>query len=419
EQAAAFSVPATLDVEIIRLDPAAMGDPSSITDEELRAAYDVRINRYTEAEKIRASHILIRVDANASDSAVKKAEEEIKALEARLRGGEDFAEVAKAHGQDGSAQQGGDLGWFTDGQMVPEFSKAAFALKDGELSAPVRTQFGFHLIKKVGHEAAKVRSFDEVKDSLRAELATENAGRGLEEKADSVLAQALAGKTFEEAAKVASGVKVETISGLTAADIAEKLGVRDSDAKNIMAVAAGTVIDTPVPSGASLLILKVVNSKPESVKPLDEVRPTIIEFLKHNKAADLAMDEARKARAAFKDGKPSADMVVKTSESFGRDGNITDLVADAALAQAAFSAGQVNGTWFEEPYRVQDGAVLAVLSKVESPSDEEWKQAEPEVMARMQNDRAGMIYQTYIEQLAAQAEVKFFNSPLLEKLNKK
>jgi len=418
EQTASFSIPASLDVEIVRLDPAAMGDPSSITDEELRAAYDVRINRYTEAEKIRASHILIRVDANASDSAVKKAEDEIKALEARIRGGEDFAEVAKAHGQDGSAQQGGDLGWFTEGQMVPEFSKAAFALKDGELSAPVRTQFGFHLIKKFGHEDAKVRSFDEVKDSLRAELATENASRGLDEKADSVLAQALAGKSLEEAAKGAAGSKVETVSGLTAADIAEKLGVRDGDAKNIMTVAAGTVIDTPIPSGASLLILKVVNSKPESVKPLDEVRPTIIEFLKHKKAADLAMDEARKSRAAFKDGKPAADMVVKSSESFGRDGNITDLVADAALAQAAFNAGQVNGVWFDEPYRVQDGAVLAVLSKVESPSEEEWKQAEPEVMARMQSDRAAMIYQTYIEQLAAQAEVKFFNSPLLEKLNK-
>lgn len=419
EQAASFTVPATVDLEIVRLDPAAMGDASAITDEDLRAAYDARLAKYTEAEKIRASHILVRVDAKASDSAVKKAEEEIKALEARIRGGEDFAEVAKAHGQDGTAAQGGDLGWFTEGQMVPEFSKAAFALKEGELSAPVRTQFGFHLIKKSGHEAAKTRAFDEVKDELRTELATEAASGGLEEKADGVLAQALAGKTMDEAAKAAAsqGVKVETATDLTAADIVSKFGIRESDANNIMGVAGGTVLDTPVASGNALLVLKVLNSKPERVKPLDEVRPTIVEFLTGQKAAEMAMEEARKARAAFKDGKPAAGTEVKSSELFGRDGNIADLIADPALAQAAFAASEVNGAWFNDPYSVQDGAVLAVLSAVESPSEEEWKQAEPEVMARMQNDRAGLIYQTYIEQLGAEAEVKLFNSPLLGKLN--
>ena len=191
-QSASFTVPPSVNVEYVRLDPAVMGDPSSITEEELRAAYDERLSSYIEEEKIHARHILIRVPANAPESEVKKAEEEIKALEARIRGGEDFAEVAKS-GQDGTASQGGDLGWFTAGQMVPEFSKAAFALKDGEVSAPVRTQFGFHLIKKEGHQDAVTHSFEEVKDSLRTELATEAASRGLEEKADLVPGQALSG----------------------------------------------------------------------------------------------------------------------------------------------------------------------------------------------------------------------------------
>ena len=419
EQTASFSVPASVKLEIARLDPAAMGDPASVSDADLRAAYEARISQYTEEEKINARHILVRVAPNASDSDVKKAEESIKALEARIRGGEDFAEVAKAHGQDGTASSGGDLGWFAAGQMVLEFSKAAFALGTGELSAPVRTQFGFHLIKKEGHQDAKVHSFEEVKEELRTALATEKASSGLEEKADLVLAQALAGKSLEEAAKAAasSGIKVETTDSLNVEELASKLDLRESDVKNIMAVSSGTVIDTPVPAGTSLLVIKVLDSKPQSVKPLDEVRPLLVEFLSKQKATELAMDEARKARAAFADGKPAEGVEVKISAMFGRDGNIADFVADPALARAVFLLPGVDGKWLDEAFRVQDGAVLVRLAGVEAPTDEAWKQAEADVMNQMLNDRAGMMYQTYIEQLGEQAEIKTFNSPLLGKLN--
>lgn len=420
EQSASFTVPATVKLEIVRLDPAAMGDPASIAEEDLKAAYDSRISKYTEAEKIRARHLLIRLAPNASDADVKKAEETIKALEARIRGGEEFADVAKAHGQDGTAAEGGDLGWFTDGQMVPEFSKAAFALKEGELSAPVRTQFGFHLIKKEGHEAAKVHSFDEVKDALRKELATENASRGIEEKADLVLAQALAGKTMEEAAKAASaaGVKVETTGTLSAAQLGAELGLRESDARAVMAASAGTVFDTPVAAGPALLVVKVLESKPQGVQPLEEVRTLLVDFLTMKKASDLALEAARKARASFKDGMPGEGMEVKTSEPFGRDGNLEDLLAEQALGKAAFAAVP-GGKWMEEAFRVQDGAVLVRLASVQAPTEEEWKTAEGEVTAQMMNDRMGMLYQTYIEQLAEKAEIRTFNSPLLGKLFQK
>ena len=418
-QSASFTVPPSVNVEFVRLDPAVMGDPSLIKEDELRAAYDARLAQYTEEEKIHARHILIRVAPNASESEVKKAEEEIKALEARIRGGEDFAEVAKS-GQDGTAGQGGDLGWFTAGQMVPEFSKAAFALKDGEVSAPVRTQFGFHLIKKEGHQDAVTHSFDEVKDSLRAELATEAASHGLEEKADAVLAQALAGKSMEEAAKAASvaAVKAESTGLISAEELAQKLDIRDSDVQTILAAASGTVLDSAVPSGNALLVVKVAESRPQSVKPLEEVRPLIVEFLTKQKAAEMAMDDARKARAAFQNGKPAEGAQIKTSEPFGRDGNMADLIADPALAQAAFAVPEVSDAWLNDPYRVQDGAVLARVSAIEAPSEEEWKNAEADMQNRLVMDRANMIYQIYLTQLSSQAKVKMYNSPLLANTSK-
>jgi peptidyl-prolyl cis-trans isomerase D len=205
---------------------------------------------------------------------------------------------------------------------------------------------------------------------------------------------------------------------LSAGELAEKLGIRESDVQSIMSASAGTVVDTAIPSGAALLVVKVLESKPQSVKPLEEVRESIAETLTMQKAADMAMEDARKARAAFKDGKPLEGAEVKTSETFGRDGNIAGLEAEPALSQAAFAVPAAGGAWMTEPYRVQEGAVLAGLSSVEAPSDEDWKKSEEDMVARMQNDRAGMAYQTYIAQLGAKASIKMYNSPLLNRKNR-
>ena len=110
-------------------------------------------------------------------------------------------------------------------------------------------------------------------------------------------------------------------------------------------------------------------------------------------------------------------MEVKNSGLFGRDGNMPELVAEPELAKAAFAVPAVDGKWLDEAFRVLDGAVLVRLASVEAPAEEAWKQAEAEVVSQMMSDRAGMLYQTYIEQLADKAEVKMFNSPLLSKLN--
>lgn len=135
-----------------------------LTDAKLRAFYDKQVKEQPPAEEVRARHILV------------KTEDEAKAALAEITKGADFAEVAKKRSTDGSAAQGGDLGYFTADQMVPEFSKAAFELKKGEVSkAPVKSQFGFHLIKVEDKRTQKMPTFEESKDELRSALAQEVA----------------------------------------------------------------------------------------------------------------------------------------------------------------------------------------------------------------------------------------------------
>jgi peptidyl-prolyl cis-trans isomerase C len=143
---------------------------AAISDEAMHKAYDEAVKSLPAEEEVHARHILIRApqgDEKASEEAKKK----VEAIIARLKKGEDFATVAKEMTEDPSGKAtGGDLGWFTKDQMVPEFAETAFKLKDGEISAPVHTQFGWHVIKTEGKRTKPAPTFEEVKPQLEQYL---------------------------------------------------------------------------------------------------------------------------------------------------------------------------------------------------------------------------------------------------------
>ncbi len=142
--------------------------PSEATLREYaRTEYDRFPERYTDQkEQVKVRHILLPVAADGSDDAAVQAK--AQALLAQLRGGADFAALAREYSSDkGSASRGGELGWFARGRMVPAFEAAAFALqKPGELSAPVKTQFGWHIIELQEHRPAGVISFEQARPEL-------------------------------------------------------------------------------------------------------------------------------------------------------------------------------------------------------------------------------------------------------------
>ncbi len=137
-----------------------------VTDQAARSFYDQNPEKFRRDEAVRASHILIGVDAKATDAEKKASREKIEKLRKELAAGADFAALAKANSTCPSSQQGGDLGFFGKGQMVPSFEKAAFGLKPGEVSAVVETQFGYHLIKLAEKKAAEAVAFDEAKPRI-------------------------------------------------------------------------------------------------------------------------------------------------------------------------------------------------------------------------------------------------------------
>ena len=139
----------------------------TVTPQELDAFYQQNPDRFQEPEQVRASHILISVAQDATPEAKQAAKAEADGILKRVKAGEDFAALAKAHSKDpGSAQAGGDLNFFPKEQMVPEFSNAAWALKPGEISDVVQSQFGYHIIKLTERRAGRTVPLAEVKDRL-------------------------------------------------------------------------------------------------------------------------------------------------------------------------------------------------------------------------------------------------------------
>ncbi len=152
----------------------------SVPEKEVKEYYDSHLKMFQRPEEVRASHILIKVDAKADEQTKLKARKDLEEIQKKLLKGEDFAKLAKKYSQGPSAAKGGDLGYFRRGQMVPPFEKAAFALKPGEVSDIVVTRFGYHLIKVSDIKPAKTFSYPEVKEKLTGFLKKEKISQAID-----------------------------------------------------------------------------------------------------------------------------------------------------------------------------------------------------------------------------------------------
>jgi len=133
-------------------------EQAKVSDEDLKKFYDQNKDKFKTGDQVRASHILV------------KSEKEAKEVLAQLKAGGNFEELAKKLSSDGAAAKGGDLGWFSKGSMIPEFEKVAFTMKEGQVSDIVKTKFGYHIIKLTGKRAAGERTFEDVKEQIKASM---------------------------------------------------------------------------------------------------------------------------------------------------------------------------------------------------------------------------------------------------------
>ncbi len=180
-----FETPESARVEYLLLSAETLAQQIKVSTEDAQHYYEQNKARYTTREQRRASHILINAPASASQADKDAARAKAEALLKQLHEGADFAALAKAQSQDsGSAPEGGDLGFFTPDMMVKPFSDAAFALKKGEISGVVESEFGFHIIRLTDIKEGSVRPFEAVRAEIEGEIRSQQAGTRYAEAAD-------------------------------------------------------------------------------------------------------------------------------------------------------------------------------------------------------------------------------------------
>lgn len=303
---AQFEVPETVKIEYLVLSPDVVESRIEVVEADIKTFYEQNIARYKTPEQRRASHILINApkDAPTADKAAAKAKAE-KILEQVRKSPGDFAKLAKENSQDSvSAERGGDLNFFGKGDMVKPFEDAAFALKEGEISGLVQSDFGFHIIRVTGIKAPATRELSEVKANIAAEIKRQQSGKKYAE-----MAEIFTNMVYEQSDSLKPvadklGLKIETAQNLTRAPSAmlPKMAAYNQP-KFLNAVFSDDAIRAKrnteaVEVGASVLIAgRVVEHTPVTKIPVSEVRTLIEERLLGLESEKLAV-KAGQARLA-------------------------------------------------------------------------------------------------------------------------
>jgi peptidyl-prolyl cis-trans isomerase D len=300
--------PEQVSVQYVELTAADLAKNIEVAEADIKAYYDANASRYQGEERRRVSHILLE-SADENADVKKKAEE----LLAKIQAGGDFAALAKAESADTvSAENGGDLDFITKGVMEPEFEQAAFALaKVGDVSAVVKTSFGYHIIKLTEIEAAKVKQLDEVKSQIAEAVRKEKASEKFVE-----LQQKLAEVSFEvadnlEESATAIGGKVQS-TGLFA-----KTSIPAALNKGPMAdllfsadfIASDTNSEVIELGPEHVAVVRLVEHKIAKNKTLDEVKTEVANAYVQEQAAQLARQKAEQLLAELTSGKNFNEVV--------------------------------------------------------------------------------------------------------------
>jgi peptidyl-prolyl cis-trans isomerase D len=355
--------------DVLIIDQAKVAAAMVVADAQLRSVYSASMDNFRTPERIKVRHILIKTtDKSEADKkqALVKAEDLLK----QLKGGADFAALAKQNSDDtGSGQNGGELDWVVRGQTVPEFEKVAFSLKPKELSGIVTTQYGYHIIQLLDKQPARVMPFEEVKANLADQLKNE----GLTEKVQSIADQVHAAleKSPGSAAEIAKQFNVElvTVSNATQGQAIPNLGVSPEVENALVSMKKNDVTPVLVLPANRLVVAVLTDripARPSDFKEVeDRVKERVISDASQVVASARAKDAAEKLKAGADMNQLAKSMKLDVTESidFSRNDSVEGL-GPAMSIEDAFKkpTGTVIG-----PVRIQNRDIVYQIVDRKTP----------------------------------------------------
>jgi peptidyl-prolyl cis-trans isomerase D len=413
----AFQVPDEVKIEYLTLTPDSLAGQVKVEPDEVQKQYDANVKQYTKAEERQASHILIAVkpDATDADKAAAKQKADAIATQARKTPAK-FAELAKQNSQDpGSAAQGGALDPFArDGSMVKPFEDAVFSGKPGDIVGPVQTEFGWHVIRITGIKPGKTMTFDEAKAQIEQDLKQQKATGKFVEAADQFQNLVYEQADSLQAAAKGLGLEVKTTPMLNRTQL---LALAQNNAKFVQAVFSPESLQAKRNTEAlevapnTLMAARVIEYKPTTLRPFDDVKVEIRRQLERNAASELAQKAGKEKLALLEKGndagmsfgKPVMLTRNQAQPGFPPEALIRIFLANASKLPAYVGAPTERGTY----------SIYKVLQVTAPP---------PPDPARLKafNSRVGdqvghELFNAYLASLKAKADVKINQANLDKK----
>ncbi len=343
-----FRIPEKIKVAYIRLDPKEFEKDVSISPEEVKEYYEYNLDSFIEPEKVKARHILFRLKRGASKEEEEAVRKKAEAVLKEAKEGKDFAQLAKKYSEGPTKDKGGDLGWFSRGQMVKAFEEAAFGLEKGQISDLVKTEFGYHIIKVEDKRPRRTKPLEEVKDEIIKTLKKSKAAELAHEKGLTLMDQMPYDVELASYAKE-HGLKVQTTPLFSMDKPIPGVPAGQKVREVLFSLEKGETSDLVEILG-KFYIFQVVERKPSHLPELKEVEGKVRKRVIEEKAAQMANEAAERFLAQVRSGADwnklakEKGLTAQSTDYFTRRGPVPNIGYEPGLQEMVFALSE------KEPY---------------------------------------------------------------------
>ncbi len=378
-----------------------------VDEEELIAYYDVHRDEFLQSEQANARHILIRVAPDATGEDGAEAEARANGVATIARQGADFSELAAIHSEDpGSKDKGGDLGWFGRDRMVKEFEDAVFSAKPGEIIGPVKSQFGYHIIRVEAFRPEHQQPFEEVEEQVRSRVVEGRAAAEAEARAI-VLASRLGTERPETQAEwqaIADEDEAVALNQSLPFDIGTSIPGASEDAglaNEAFAAAVGN-IHGPVANPRGWIVWQLEEIRPAGIPPFEDVRSEVEQTLRRERALALTEEDGRQLAERWRLGEDGVALAaeigstVTEARDHRRGAPVGTLGVMTALDRGVFSA--TEGEILDPITAGGRGVVVVKVKRLDLVDPAELVDLLDDIRARLMADRAGQLMRSILDE---------------------
>ncbi|MFO7962747.1 MAG: SurA N-terminal domain-containing protein [Desulfobacterales bacterium] len=409
ENKGSYAIPPTRKVQYLDLDPIELRSKATVTDEETAVYFEEHPEEFVQPKTVEASHILLKLTPDAEPESVEKKRKEAIEIMEMAKGGKDFAELAKTYSEGPTKASGGYLGTFEKNEMVAPFAEKAFSMHAGEISEPVRTRFGWHIIRveKINEEGSK--TFEEVKGEIREKLEMQYAEQMAYDQAELIFESALETGDLAQTAEN-HNLKIHTT------DFFPKSGPKTGIANpeefasvafdlEIMDISDIFRIDE------AFFILQPIESRNERIPEFAAVKKSVKEDLIEKRQAEAALKDAEKLLAELEDGfsesrnaETDIPPAFQSTGFFNRFGPIPDIGYEKEVIEAAFKLTPEN-PYPDRAIEGSEGFYVIRLEERKEPDKQGFENEKDEIKETLISQKQSKTFDSLIDYLKNKSEI--------------